>query len=1279
VSAEEVALAADQSLLRPYVPRLVVDWLRTAPEQTWREVDGSLAFVDISGFTKLTERLARKGRIGAEEMSDTLSATFSALLTVAYEDGAGLVKWGGDAVLLLFEGDDHAAHAARAAFRMRAALRNLGQRQTTAGNVVLRMSVGIHSGTFHFFLVGDPALHRELLVSGPAASITAEVEGLASAGQIGLSASAAALLPKRLSRLVDDKWSVLSSEPNIAPMRAPFPPDIAGLDVGATLSEPIRRHLLAGGGEPEHRNIAVGFVQFSGTDALLAEHGPQVLADALDQCMRTVQTACDRHGVTFFETDINRDGGKVMLVAGAPTTSGNNEERMLLAARHILDRPGPLPVRIGVNSGPVFTGDFGPSFRRTYSVKGDAINLAARVMGKAAPGQLLATQAALAGSAATFDAEPLPPFLVKGKAKPVAAASVGPAHGGPRPGAADVAEDALVGREAEMTALRGALDQARSRQGLLLQLVGEPGIGKSRLVEELRRDADDVTVLFTACDEYESATAYFPFRSLLRDVAGIPVGSSPADVLERLVHRVAPNHPDLVPWLPLLGVPMDVPLVDSAQTSALGEQFRKARVEDVTVQFLAATLPTPTLLVVDDVHLMDESSAELMHKLSVSVSGCPWLVLVTRRDQLAGYVPDGDDPTMVTVRPAPLDAEMAMSLVGLSSDDAPLPPHQAAAIAERAGGNPLFLRSLVAAARAGNAGDPAAPLPDRIEDVINSQIDRLPTAERTLLRFASVLGVSFPESQLRTLMAGEQLPTGRESLLRLGQFLEVAGHGRFRFRHALLRDSAYEGLSYRRRQLLHGRVGETLETSAPNPDDEAELLSMHYLHAGRHDKAWYYARVAGDRSRAKYAYVEAAEFYTRAIDAARRLHGVAELDFASVYENLGDSVARLGGYAQARLCYRSARRHRNDDPVASAGLLLKEALQVSRQGKKSLALRLLTVGLNLLGGREDAAALAQRSKLEAIYSFTKYDQGAYPAARAWGLRAEDHALAAHDDAALAEAYVGLQAVAAWSGYGKGEPYGERALALYEKLGDRLQAAHVLNNTAAGAFFEGRWSDALAMFEQAHREYQAAGDMVGAATAQFNVADIEWRQRRYGDAEARLRDVRRTARGLGEPELVAFAERELGRTLVLSGRPEEGLPFLQTALAEFVAEGANYEQLVTESAMVEYLLHTGKVDEARERCDAAMLRAQSSDAATLLPTFSRLRAEALLATGEPALAEGELSRTLDNLDEQGAHERGFLLLDLTQARSALGAADVIDLRDRAHLELGRLGVVVDQSD
>ena len=329
--------------LKPYVPRLVIEWLRSTPHHTHREIDGTLAFVDISGFTKLTERLARRGKVGAEEMSDALDAMFGALLGVAYQDGAGLVKWGGDAVLLLFDGPDHAPRACRAAHRMRATLREVGRLDTSVGRITLRMSVGIHSGAFHFFLVGDPTYHRELIVAGQAASTTAVMEATADAGEIGLSPQTAALLHPRHVGRAKGEALLLRSAPDVPAVGLPPIKDVQELDLGSVLPVPIREHLLAQPGDAEHRTVAVGFVQFSGTDALLEQRGPQAVADALDEAMANVQQATASHGVTFFETDINRDGGKVMLTAGAPVSHGHEEDRMLRAARLIVERAGVLP------------------------------------------------------------------------------------------------------------------------------------------------------------------------------------------------------------------------------------------------------------------------------------------------------------------------------------------------------------------------------------------------------------------------------------------------------------------------------------------------------------------------------------------------------------------------------------------------------------------------------------------------------------------------------------------------------------------------------------------------------------------------------------------------------------------------------------------------------------------------------------------------------------------------------------------------------------------------
>src|SRR3954454_17871814 len=159
----EPSTSAD--VLTAYVPRLVIDWLRTDPDQLHRELNATFVFVDISGFTALTERLARKGKIGAELMRDTLDGVFRALLDEAYDWGAGLLKWGGDALLLLFDGPDHELRACRAAWEMQKTIDRVGRLRLPDGTLILRMSAGIASGQIDCFMAGH--VHRELLLAGP--------------------------------------------------------------------------------------------------------------------------------------------------------------------------------------------------------------------------------------------------------------------------------------------------------------------------------------------------------------------------------------------------------------------------------------------------------------------------------------------------------------------------------------------------------------------------------------------------------------------------------------------------------------------------------------------------------------------------------------------------------------------------------------------------------------------------------------------------------------------------------------------------------------------------------------------------------------------------------------------------------------------------------------------------------------------------------------------------------------------------------------------------------
>ncbi|MFY9588902.1 MAG: adenylate/guanylate cyclase domain-containing protein, partial [Actinomycetota bacterium] len=656
-------------LLRPYLPRLLLQWLGESPAETYRVVDGSIAFVDISGFTRLSERLAKRGKVGAEELTDAIGACFTRLLGVAYANGGGLIKFGGDALLLLFTGNGHQAKAARAAVGMRRELKEMGSLSTPGGRVALKMSVGVHSGQFHFFLVGDS--HRELMITGPAASETVLMENTADAGEILVSPATAAALPAAVTGAAKEPGLLLRKEPpGDEPARREA--DVVPPTELMISSIPIatRDHVLAGLHEPEHKRVTIAFIHFDSTDQLIETHGAEACAAALDDLVRDVQRAADRHGVCFLGSDVDRDGGKIILTAGAPTVSGNDEERMLLALREIMDRERTLPIRIGVNRGPVFAGDIGPFYRRTYTVMGDAVNLSARLMAKAQPGEILATEGVLQQSRTRFQSEALEPFYVKGKAQPVQAFRVGAAVRAEAPRDGTVVP--LVGREHEMEVLLAGLTAARDGRGRIIEIAGEPGIGKSRLIAEVMSNATDMTVISAACELYQASTPYAPLTAPLRHLLGI--GDAEEDVIagERLRAIVASQAPELLPWAPLLGILLDVKIPPTPEVAQLDDEFRRQRLEQVAVDLLSTLLVEPTLVIIEDAHWMDEASAELLGRLTAEIASLPWLVLSTRRDVAEGFVAKGG--AVDVLRPEPLDAAAAAALVDAATEESPLAP-----------------------------------------------------------------------------------------------------------------------------------------------------------------------------------------------------------------------------------------------------------------------------------------------------------------------------------------------------------------------------------------------------------------------------------------------------------------------------------------------------------------------------------------------------------------------------------------------------------------------------
>ena len=722
-----------------YVPRILQQHLATGSEQRWWIRDGSAVFVDVSGFTALSEQLARKGREGAEHITDAIGGSFEHILEVAYDHGGSLLKFGGDALLLWFEGEAHLLRACEAAVLMRRKLDDVGRIELPDAQVTLRMSQGVHSGQFHFFAVGTS--HIELLPTGPGWSRLVAMEQAASAGEILVSTEAGEQLPADCLGAAVGPGVLLDVEPGQSEKLPLVPrPVVPPATLARCLSPAIRAHVLGGGGTSEHRPVTIAFVRYEGTDALIESQGPEAAAEALQRLVSVVEAATEAQDVALLASDLDADGGKLILTAGAPKVTGDDEERMLLAVRRILDADLPLPVRIGINRGSVFAGDIGPAYRRTYTVMGDAVNLAARVMAKAAPGSVYATADVLERSNTLFETTAIEPFAVKGKAEPVQAWSLGRAKGS-RSRPVSLQRLPLTGRNAELGVVRKILGGMRSGAGHLVEVVGQPGVGKTRLLEAMRDAAVGFKKLHNTCEAYTSSTPYAVWRDLLREQMEIPRDAPDGEVEARLREAIAAKVPDIEPWLPLVAVAFGVERRTDARSADAGRQ-EPAR------QAARGGRPFPRG---DDAGPGVRRDRErpphgrgVRRAAGIAGGHARRAALAVRRRAAPRHRRDSPPPrstTVTRIELKPLAPPDALRMAQLATQDNPLPAHVARgrrAALRRQPAVPARPAAVRDSSRAGWSG-----CPDSAEAATMARIDALAPEDRAVVRRAAVFGLTF--------------------------------------------------------------------------------------------------------------------------------------------------------------------------------------------------------------------------------------------------------------------------------------------------------------------------------------------------------------------------------------------------------------------------------------------------------------------------------------------------------------------------------------------------------
>lgn len=704
---------------------------------------------------------------------------------------------------------------------------------------------------------------------------------------------------------------------------------------GTPLSMPdVEKISMAG----ERRFVTVVFVCIPGLLTLSERLDPDDASRLIQGCIEVLSAIIYKHGGTphkFF-------GQELMAIFGALEVREDDAVRALRAALEMsqaLQRfsqaneaslPEPLAAHCGVNTGLVFAGEVGVLGLRAFTVIGDTINLASRLAYLAGPGQVFLSEATYRQTQRLFRFRPLPPLGVRGRLEPVPAyLLLGPQEEHWQAWGLGGLSSPMVGREREFAALQDRLRRLGEGKGGIVLVIAEAGLGKSRLVTEVRSAVAEPRWLEGRGLSFHSEQPYFPFRDLIQRHLSLEEGTAPSEARDRLremVTRFLPGREEQVyPFLSyLLGLPPDD---ESVQVSELlsGEGLRRGFFRSIWMLLAAMAQDHPTVVVIEDLHWVDESSLELLTYLTPLALEVPILFIFVWRPEieteglkrLRQEMPGTN--ACFEIRLAPLTQEESVTLLSNLLQMDYLLPILGHLVLEKAEGNPLFveeiIRSLiqdgVLVEREGRwqivreVG--AIQIPDTLRGLLASRIDRLEPEVRETLRRAAVIGRIFPESVLAAVLEDDHALTEHLQRLLERHFihlyrLEGVQGKAYIFNHALTHEAAYESILRDERRRLHYRVLEEMERLyADRLEAHAAILARHAYLGEAWEKAAYYLHLAGDQAKAAYALPEAVRCYQRALGLVQE-HGV-QLDrvrLADLCHECCSAQAQLGNYADAR-------------------------------------------------------------------------------------------------------------------------------------------------------------------------------------------------------------------------------------------------------------------------------------------------------------------------------------------------------------------------------------------
>jgi class 3 adenylate cyclase/tetratricopeptide (TPR) repeat protein len=891
--------------------------------------------------------------------------------------------------------------------------------------------------------------------------------------------------------------------------------------------------------QEQRKTVTVLFCDVTGSTSLGETLDPERLRALLARYFEGMKTIVERHGGTV-EKFI---GDAVMAVFGVPVV---HEDDALRAVRAAVEMRAALPElgvegRIGVMTGEVVTGT------EERLATGDAVNVAARLEQAAQPGEVLIGEPTLALVGGAVGVEPVEPLALKGKAEPVPAYRLLGVHDAP-----ERRHEALfVGRERELAIVREAWGRVQAEQRCeLLTVVGDAGVGKSRLVAEFLRGLE-ATVLRGRCLPYGEGITYWPVVAVLKQLAVLP-----------------PDEAAVAAIRSLLG---------EAEATTSAEEIAWA----VRKTLEHASAERPLLVVFDDIQWGEETFLDLIEHVALLSSGAPILLLCIARPELT----DSRSGWPVTLRLEPLGKEDVEELIPER-----ISGELRAKIARAAGGNPLFIEEMLVMAGSVE-GD--VVVPPTLQALLAARLDQLETAERNVLERGAIEGEVFHRGAVQALAPEETQVTPRLAALVRKELIrpdrpQLVGEDGFRFRHLLIRDAAYEALPKATRAELHERFAAWLEQRAASLVELDEILGYHLGQAHRYrvelgpvdadaralaERASKRLQAAGSRAFGRGDMPGAVNLLGRTAqllpkedptrlelvpDLATALTEVGELSQADSI--LGETVEAARAVGNERLEWRAR--------------LGRVSVQVWMGGSAEQSAAVAAQAVEAFARLGDELGLARSWNLVAL---TRFWLGTTAAAEEAWRHAIEHARRAESPREEAQALSWLL-VGTWMGPTPVEDGVRRCQEILGRAPTRQVEAVALLEQGPLLAMCGRFPEARELFDRGKEVIEDLGLAILAAGASQERFDIEMLAEDPEAAEVELRRACETLEQLGEKGFLSTRAALLAHALCAQGRYEEAGPFIKVA-AETGSEDDQLTQALWRSARAKVLARQGDVDEA----------------------------------------------------------------------------------------------------